>query len=135
MNTSASLPRPALRVERTDPSYLEQARAESEFWSGTYGFGIDAASLEHRNDPLKMYTNRRFTGDPHKRWVEEIPEYGTFRSGLTLGASGITQDAQILSQNPSLSMTICDISAPALASWERELPNRFPGRVAFRVAD
>jgi SAM-dependent methyltransferase len=132
---AASPAPPAWRVQPSDDAYREQAAAEAQFWSRTWGFGIDRGYAAHPNDPFQTYTNRRFMGDPHKRWSDEIREYGSFRRGLTLGASGISQDAAILEQNPGLHMTICDISEPALASWESALVPQFGDRVDVRVLD
>jgi SAM-dependent methyltransferase len=47
----------------------------------------------------------------------------------------MTQEARILETNPSLHLTVLDISAGALASREQELAVNFPGRVATGVAD
>ena len=82
--------RPPLIVTRDDAAYQADARREADFWaSSEHAFGIEAASPTAPLDAVGRYSNRRLTGDPKRRWYEEIARYGPFRRGLALGASGI----------------------------------------------
>ena len=128
------MPRMSLmRVQPDDPAYLAQARAEAKFWITAPG--LSDAAVELRNPIIRGHYNRRFTGDPDVPWFETIASYGSFRSGAVLGAGGIPQESRILEMNPSLHLTIIDISPGPLADRDRELAPRFPGRVTTRLAD
>jgi SAM-dependent methyltransferase len=122
-------------IEEGDPAYAELACAEAAFWAQPHGFGIEADAARAPLSSTDRYTNARFTGDPLRPWHDDIARHGLFRRGLSLGASGIEQDARILGTNPSLHLTICDISDEALARWQRDLGARFPGRVETAQAD
>lgn len=128
-------PQPPLRVHPGDPAYEAMAQAEAAFWAEPHAFGIEAESGRAAPSIVDRYTNTRFTGDPSRPWHDDIARHGFFRRGLSLGASGIEQDARILETNPALHLTICDISAEALARWHASLGARFPGRVTTQQAD
>jgi SAM-dependent methyltransferase len=130
-----SAPPAPIRVEPGDAAYEAQSRAEAAFWATPHEFGIEADSARAPLSITDRYTNERFTGDPLRPWHDDIARHGVFRHGLSLGASGIEQDARILETNPSLHLTICDISDEALARWQRDLGARFPGRVETAQAD
>jgi|CXWL01.1.fsa_nt_gi SAM-dependent methyltransferase len=123
------------RVRPDDEEYLVRARAEAEYWARSNAPGLSDAAAGAGGGLGQSHYNRRYTGDGSVHWFETIARYGEFRKGLVLGAGGITQEARILETNPSLDLTVLDISAGALASREEELASRFPGRVATGVAD
>ncbi|MEX0786074.1 MAG: class I SAM-dependent methyltransferase [Dehalococcoidia bacterium] len=50
-------------------------------------------------------------------------------------AAAVPAEAAVLEQNPSLHLTIFEISAEAIARREQELGGRFPGRVELREQD
>jgi SAM-dependent methyltransferase len=123
-----------MRVLPDDPEYRRMAAAEERFWAS--GKGLLERSQDGDGDSLiERHANRRFTGDEGTRWFETICRHGEFRRGLALGASGIKQEARILETNPSLHLTVLDISAGAIERRKRELAPLFPGRVEARVAD
>lgn len=124
-----------MRVQPGDAGYADMARAEAAYWANPHAFGVESDSARGRLSATDRYTNERFTGDPLRPWHDDICRRGTFHRGLSLGASGIAQDARILETNPALHLTICDISGEALARWQAELGARFPGRVTTREAD
>lgn len=117
-----------------DPAYQQQLRDEAAYWAQPHVFGAEA--LEDANaGPIERYNNRRLTGDPRTRWYEAVPQYGTFRRGLIVGASSMKQEARILETNPGLRITVCDISEGALERRARELAPRFPERIDTQAAD
>lgn len=124
-----------MRVHAGDPAYERMARDEAAFWAQPHAFGVESDASRPRLSETDRYTNGRFTGDPLRPWYADITRRGPFRTGLSLGASGIEQDAHILATNPSLHLTIADISGEALARWQSDLGARFPGRVTTMQAD
>jgi SAM-dependent methyltransferase len=124
-----NLPDGVQRVEANDPRYLEAAASEARFWEERSAGFLETVESDGGESIIDRYTNRRFTGDPARRWYETIAEKGNFGRGLFLGTSGLAQDARILEQNPNLRVTICDISAGSLERWKITLDRRFPGRI------
>jgi SAM-dependent methyltransferase len=122
-----------MRVRADDPGYVAQAREEADFWSRTTT-GLTEGEFEARG-PIARYCNERFTGDPGLPWYEAIGRFGDFHTGAILGAGGVQQEGRILATNPSLHLTIVDISPGQLARRQQELGQQFPGRVAVRVDD
>jgi SAM-dependent methyltransferase len=122
-----------MRVQAQDPTYVAQARAEAQFW--TNGPRWADAAAETANIIARRHYNLRFTGDPHLPWFETIARYGPFHSGAVLGAGGIPHEKRILETNPSLRLTIFDISPGPLAERDRALAPLFPGRVQTQRAD
>lgn len=127
-------PRSLLRVVAEDEEYRRQAAAEAEFWHRVHPCSLEATEGVDEG-PIDRYTNRRFTGDETRHWYESVAERGTFRRGALLGTSSLTQEARILETNPLLHLTFYDVSASTLKRREEVLGQRFPGRVATRVAD
>lgn len=125
-----------MRVRPDDPAYVEMARAEAAFWQDVHPYGLESIEQHFPNDgPVERNANLRFTGDAGTHWYDVIPRYGPFRNGLLLGTSALNTEARILESNPSLVLTIVDISPGALARREAGLGARFPGRVHTQVAD
>lgn len=121
------------RVRPDDPKYQRMARAEARWWDNNPGWADATDAM--LDDVSTQHYNRRFTGDEHVRWFETISNYGNFSRGLILGAAGLTREARILELNPSLDVTLMDISPGAVAKRERSLSPMFPGRVRTAVAD
>ena len=113
-----------------DEDYLRQAKEETAFFDQPRMMGIDMES-----PVMDAYVNEVNTGDKDLPWFETIPSYGNFQRGCALGAEGTKQRARILQQNPSLHLTIYDISKESLAKLQRELGSQFPGRVVTKVTD
>ena len=128
-------PEDLLRVLKDTPEYLEMAARESEFWANVHPFGIEALEQKHETGPVEQHTNRRFTGDENVSWEKTTALRGTFRRGLALGTSLLTEEASILETNPHLHLTFVDISEGPLLRRREILEQRFPGRVAIQVAD
>jgi SAM-dependent methyltransferase len=127
---------PPLRVTPDDPDYQAMARAEADFWATQHPYGLEAIEQRYPNDgPVERNANVRFTSDARMRWYETIPRYGEFRDGLLLGTSALTTEARILESNPSLTLTIVDISEGALVRRQEALGTRFPGRIQTELAD
>jgi SAM-dependent methyltransferase len=118
-----------------DPEYVRLSAAEAEFWRTDDGAFLEQVERTGADSPFERHTNRRFTGDERTRWFETLPGYGRFVDGLTLGTSGLAQDARILETNSSLTMTYMDLSEGSLAHWRGSLGRRFGERVAVRTAD
>jgi SAM-dependent methyltransferase len=117
------------RVTRDD-EYLRRLQEEAAYWDRPHFFSHDT------QPPLfDEYFNERFAGKRSVAWFETIPAYGTFRRGCALGAGGLKHETRILEQNPSLHLTVYDISRESLAKRERELAASFPGRVATQEVD
>lgn len=124
-----------MRVRPGDPGYAADAAAEAEFWAQPHLFGIGLPDAAFADGPFDRYTNRRFTGDPHTRWFDTIVRYGTFTRALILGAASLDIEARLLETHPALHITLCDISAGAIATHAEALNARFPGRADARVMD
>ena len=113
-----------------DEEYGRLIRAEEEFWDRPHIYSLDAEI-----PVIDRFTNERFTGDEKISWVETIRTYGAFRRGCALGTGVLREWLPLLEQNPSLHVTLYDISGESLAKRERELCQRFPGRVSTQQAD
>jgi SAM-dependent methyltransferase len=124
-----------LRVRSDDPEYRRQAAAEAAFWERPHPFGLETTEKLFAEGPIDRYVNRRFTGNPRVHWTETVARWGTFRRGLLLGTSSLTAEARLLETNPTLHLTVLDISPGALARREQAFGKRFPGRTATEVAD
>jgi SAM-dependent methyltransferase len=124
-----------LRINADDPEYLRQAAAESEFWQRMHPFSLEAVEKTQDPGPVDRYFNRRFTDRKGVSWYETIHQQGVFRAGAFLGTSSLTLEGRILETNPSLHLTIFDISDGPLERRRETLGKRFPGRVATQVAD
>ena len=118
------------RIRPDDPDYARDLAAEGAFWDQPHFFTLDDPVPE-----IRRYENERLTGDPNLTWYEAIARYGTFRRGCIVGAGWISHEAGLLQTNPDLHLTFLDISADSLAKRERELGERFPGRVAVIQQD
>ncbi len=119
------------RVDRDDPEYRVHADAEAAFWQRTRGPCETSTSV----DVFGRHTNRRLTGEERTPWHRVLCRHGVFRRGLSLGASSVVQDAEILQTNPELHLTVMDLSDVALARWQSALSARFPGRIETVTAD
>jgi SAM-dependent methyltransferase len=124
-----------LRVRHDDPHYQDLARAEAEFWAKPHPFGLESIERNPVDDPINLWMNARFTGDPRTPWEATVSRHGPFRRGLILGTSALNVEACILETNPTLHVTFMDISAGALARRQEILGARFPGRVATETMD
>jgi SAM-dependent methyltransferase len=124
-----------LRVHPHDEDYVRQAAAEAEFWARPHPFGLESIQAVFGPSPVDRHQNERFTGNPAVPWYDLIGRRGRFRSGLALGTSSLQMEARILETNPELHLTFVDISPGALDRRAGALGERFPGRVATRVAD
>ena len=122
-----------LRVRPDDPEYVAMARAEAEFWNNNPGWSDATGAM--LDDESQLHYNRRYTGDGNTRWFETIPQFGDFKRGLVIGAAGLTREARILETNPSLHLTIMDISPGAISERATQLSPKFPGRVGTAIAD
>ena len=118
-----------LHVER-DERYDRMLREEAAFWDRPHLFTLDVEW-----PVTDAYHNERFSGDAKTGWYETICRYGTFRRGLMLGAGWLRHEERILETNPSLTLTFYDVSGESLARRERELGEKFPGRVMTRQED
>lgn len=119
-----------LHVTR-DEEYIRQAQAEAEYWAQPQIFSLDI----DLPPAVDEYFNEQLTGDRHVAWHETIPQYGSFRRGCALGLGGLKRESRILEQNPSLHLTILDISEAALSRRRQELNALYPGRVTSAIAD
>ena len=124
-----------MRVQPQDPEYIEDAVAETAFWQDAPEHSLEALDEQFAESPIDRYINRRFTGEPRVQWEETIARYGDFRHGLALGTVEPSLESRILESNPRLHLTFVDLSKSSLERHQRLLENRFPGRVATRVAD
>lgn len=124
-----------LRVKSDDPEYVRQAAAESEFWQRMHPFSLEAVEKVQDPGPVDRYFNWRFTDRKGVSWYEAIHQFGPFRSGAVLGTSSLTLEGRILETNPTLHLTIFDISDGPLERRRETLGKRFPGRVATQTAD
>lgn len=124
-----------MRVTQDDPTYRQTAAAEAEFWSRPHPFGLETLEQTHGEGPVDRYMNERFTGNAQLGWHETIAGCQQFRRGLMLGTTALKLEARILEMNPALHLTFIDISAGPLRRREEAFAQRFPGRVATRVAD
>ena len=114
-------------VTRDDPRYLQQLRAEEEFWDKSR---ITLAMLTPR-PAIQQYMNERLTGQADQQWFEMIPDYGDFRRGCVLGAGPGAIESRLLSQLQHLHLTFYDISGETLGRLQRRLEQQFPGRTAI----
>ena len=113
----------SIPVSMGEPAYLDWAIREAAFWAN-----LQPASMDRTNRPenpfLDRHTNLRFTGSAGTYWYEVIPSYGPFKKGLVLGTSAVSDEAAILTKNPSLHLTFLDISRGALERRQRVLGSR-----------
>jgi SAM-dependent methyltransferase len=123
------------RVRPDDPEYQRLAALEAAHWQDVHPCGLESLEQTLAEGPSDFYTNRRFTGDPHRHWEETIREYGAFKRGLCLGTSAIDVEARILQTNPALHLTFIDVSEGALQRRCDLLGPRFPGRVDTQLGD
>ena len=128
-------PNSLMRVREDDPEYRRQAEAEAAFWDDVHPFGLETLEQMLEEGPVDLYSNERYTGDPHLHWYDVLNRFGTFRRALILGTSSLHAEAGILRGNPSLHATFADISPGAVQRREDILGPRFPGRVSTMVAD
>jgi SAM-dependent methyltransferase len=124
-----------LRITADDPEYIRQAAAESAFWQRMHPFSLEAVEKTQDPGPVDCYFNRCFTGSEGQGWYEIIHRHGPFRRGAVLGTSSLTLEGRILETNPSLHLTIFDISDGPLERRRETLGKRFPGRVATQTGD
>ena len=73
-----------LRVRHDDPHYQDLARAEAEFWAKPHPFGLESIERNPVDDPINLWMNARFTGDPRTPWEATVSRHGPFRRGLIL---------------------------------------------------
>ena len=123
-----------MRVQPGDADYARQAAAEIAFWAKPNLFSIDAREDAAVN-PFSRETNRRFTGDPNVKWHQTLQTYGRFERGLSLGAGGRGQMGEVLELNPSLHLTLSDLSGETLVARKAMYNARFPGRIDAREED
>jgi SAM-dependent methyltransferase len=123
------------RVLADDAEYRRQASAEAAFWNAVHPLSLEATEAEFAEGPIERYVNARFTGDPSTDWTTTIASWGTFRQGLLLGISSPRRETSVLETNPSLHVTLLDISAGAVERRSQVLGERFRGRVATATAD
>jgi SAM-dependent methyltransferase len=124
-----------LRVREEDVEYRRQATAEAQFWERIHPAGLESTEQVQAQGPLDRYLNRRFTGDENVTWPETIRRHGRFLRGAFLGTSSLRLEGRILESNPSLHMTFFDLSEGGLSRRQAQLGERFPGRIATRLAD
>ena len=124
-----------LRVQPDDPAYLERAAAEARYWQAVHPCGLEAVHPAYADGPVDRYFNRRFTGDAKQSWPSRIPQLGTFRRGLMLGAVSVPFETYILETNPALHLTLVDIAAGPLARRVEALGARFRDRLSTLSAD
>jgi SAM-dependent methyltransferase len=135
MDTTTASLTGLMRVAHDDPTYRQTAAAEAEFWSRPHPFGLESLEKTDGEGPVDRYVNERFTGNPQLGWHETIAGCQQFRRGLMLGTTALKLEARILEMNPALHLTFIDISAGPLQRRTEAFAQRFPGRVATRVAD
>lgn len=114
-----------------DEQYLEQLRAETDFWDQFPDPLTRAIPLPR----IRRYENERLTGDPERQWFEVISDYGPFTSGCILGAGPGEVETELLLRNPELHLTVYDISGDSLQRLEDSLSPDVAGRVETRKED
>jgi len=124
-----------LRVTADDPEYRRQAAAEAAFWQGVHPMGLEAMEARFVEGAIDRYVNTRFTGDPATDWISTIARRGTFHRGLMLGISSPKREIRLLETNPSLHVTLIDISAGAVERRAKQLGARFGDRIATATGD
>jgi SAM-dependent methyltransferase len=129
-STAGQEPEDVFHVAR-DERYLEQLRAEEDFWDRCPDPFTRASALPR----IRLYENERLTGDPERQWFEVISEYGPFTSGCILGAGPGEVETELLRRNPELRLTVYDISGDSLKRLEDSLSPDVAGRVEARKED
>jgi SAM-dependent methyltransferase len=124
-----------LRVEPDDPAYLATAAAEARYWQAVHPFSLEAVHPAYADGPVDRYLNRKFTGNEKLSWPSRIRQLGTFRRGLMLGAMSLPFETHVLETNPTLHLTLVDISDGPLARRVEALGPRFRDRLSTLTAD
>ena len=124
-----------LRVLPDDPEYLAKAAAEARYWQAVHPYSLEATHPAYADGPVDRYFNRKFTGDATVSWPSRIPQLGTFRRGLMLGAVSIPFESYILETNPTLHLTLVDSSDGPLRRRREALGARFGDRLSTMTGD
>jgi SAM-dependent methyltransferase len=124
-----------LRVTGDDPEYRRLAAAEAAYWQAIHPLGLEAAENILVDGQVERYVNHRFTGDPRTDWTTTIARWGVFDRGLMLGISSPRRETTVLATNPSLHLTLMDMSSGAVERHARMLAERFEERITTATAD
>ena len=118
-------------VTRDDPRYLQQLRAEEEFWDSR----VETPLSRTPRPAIQRYLNERLTGRSDRQWFEVTSDHGEFRRGCVLGAGPGHVESYLLGRHRELNLTVYDISGGALARLQSRLEKEFPARAEMRQED
>jgi SAM-dependent methyltransferase len=105
-----------------DTLYATRLKSEAEFWgrSDLRG-GVFALGRPGSNDACDRMTNRAYTGDPTRSWLDDLIARGPYRDAAILGCDEGGYERRWLTRRGSTRLDVYDLSPDVLRTVRRDL--------------